>query len=110
MPNQISVQNNSSAQPLAEPQPVPATATPIPKADAQILGKGITSVKDIIDPSAIEVDFNHIKITNTFFRTLFVAGYPRFVAANWLSPLINFDRSLQISMFIYPVEGKSVLD
>ncbi|KKT77987.1 MAG: Type IV secretory pathway VirB4 component-like protein [Microgenomates group bacterium GW2011_GWB1_44_8] len=110
MPNQISVQNNSSAQPLAEPQPVPATATPIPKADAQILGKGITSVKDIIAPSAIEVDFNHIKITNTFFRTLFVAGYPRFVAANWLSPLINFDRSLQISMFIYPVEGKSVLD
>jgi conjugal transfer ATP-binding protein TraC len=72
--------------------------------------EGMLSVKDIIAPSAIEVDFNHIKINNTYFRTLFVAGYPRFVSANWLSPLINFDHSLNISMFVYPIEGKSVLD
>jgi type IV secretory pathway VirB4 component len=39
-----------------------------------------------------------------------VAGYPRFVSANWLSPLINFDYSLDISLFIYPIEGKGVLD
>lgn len=74
------------------------------------LAEGMLSVRDIIAPSAIEVDFNHIKINNTYFRTLFVAGYPRFVAANWLSPLISFDHSLNISMFIYPVEGKTVLD
>ncbi|KKT64805.1 MAG: Type IV secretory pathway VirB4 subunit, partial [Candidatus Woesebacteria bacterium GW2011_GWA2_44_33] len=32
------------------------------------------------------------------------------VTANWLSPLINFDHSLDVSMFIYPIEGKGVLD
>jgi len=74
------------------------------------LGKGMVSVQDVIAPAAIEVDFNHLKIGNKFFRTLFVAGYPRFVAANWLAPLINFDHSLDIAMYIYPVEGKSVLD
>jgi len=71
---------------------------------------GTTSILDLISPSAIEVDFDHLKINNRYFRTLFVAGYPRYVSANWLSPLINFDHSLEISMFIYPVEGKGVLD
>ncbi|MEI8233040.1 MAG: DUF87 domain-containing protein, partial [bacterium] len=56
------------------------------------------------------VDFSDIKINDTYFRTLFVAGYPRFVNANWLSPLINFPHSLSISMFIYPVEGKGVIE
>ena len=72
--------------------------------------QGTLSVQDIIAPSAIEVDFDYLKINNVYFRTLFVAGYPRFVSANWLTSLINFDQSLNISMFIYPVEGKTVLD
>ena len=74
------------------------------------LSKGTSNVKDVIAPEAIEVDFSDIKINDTYYRTLFVAGYPRFVNANWLSPLINFPHSLSISMFIYPVEGKGVIE
>ncbi|MBI2010263.1 MAG: ATP-binding protein [Candidatus Chisholmbacteria bacterium] len=70
----------------------------------------MVSVKDVIAPESIDVDFTYLKIGHTYLRTLFVAGYPRFVNANWLSPLVNFDHSLNISMFIYPVEGKSILD
>ncbi len=75
-----------------------------------ILSQGTTNVKDIIAPEAIEVDFSDLKINDTYYRTLFVAGYPRFVNANWLSPLINFPHSLSISMFIYPVDGKGVIE
>lgn len=89
-----------------QPEPRQQPLTPPPKE----LGQGMVDVKDLIAPPAIEVDFNHLKIGNRYFRTLFVAGYPRFVSANWLAPLINFDHSMQISMYIYPVEGKSVLD
>ena len=74
------------------------------------LGKGMVSIQDIIAPPAIEVDFDYLKIGNKYFRTLFIAGYPRFVSANWLAPLINFDHSLEIAMYIYPIEGKGVLD
>jgi len=74
------------------------------------LATGMVSVKDIIAPGAIEVDFDYLKIGNKYFRTLFVAGYPRFVSTNWLAPLINFDHSLDIAMYIYPIDGKSVLD
>lgn len=76
----------------------------------QILATGTSNVKDIIAPEAIEVDWSDVKINDTYYRTLFVAGYPRFVNANWLSPLINFPHSLSISMFIYPVDGKGVIE
>ncbi|HCR93024.1 MAG TPA: hypothetical protein DIU47_03665, partial [Candidatus Pacebacteria bacterium] len=68
------------------------------------------SIQDIIAPEAIEVDFSYQKINDVFIRTLFVAGYPRTVPANWLSPLINFPHSLDISMHIFPVESKKILD
>ena len=74
------------------------------------LVQGLVSIQDIIAPEAIEVDFSYLIIGNLYAQTLFVAGYPRFVAANWLSPLINFNHSLDISMHIYPVDGKSVMD
>jgi len=75
-----------------------------------VLSEGVISVKDVIAPGAIEVDFDYLRIGNKYFRTIFVAGYPGFVSANWLSPLINFDHTLDIAMYIYPVEGKGVLD
>ena len=86
----------------------PAQGGPSPAATQ--LTQGLVSVPDIIAPPALEVDFNHLKIGNTFYRPLFVAAYPRFVSANWLAPLINFDHSLEISMHIYPVEGKGILE
>ncbi len=64
----------------------------------------------MIAPSDIEVDFNNLRIDGRFFRTYFVSNYPRFVEANWLEPLISFDHSLLISMFIYPSESAGVLD
>lgn len=75
-----------------------------------VLSKGTVSVKDIIAPSFVEVDFNHLKIGDKFYRTLYVVGYPRYVSANWLYSLITFDHPLYISMFIYPAESKAVLD
>jgi conjugal transfer ATP-binding protein TraC len=68
------------------------------------------SLLDIVTPKSVEVDFNHIKIGETYFRTLFVAGYPRFVTAGWLEPIVNFNGSLDVSFYIYPIDGKTVLD
>ncbi len=90
----------------------PVTQQPIIKIDPnkRDFTQGLVTTKDIIAPSSIEVDFNHIRIDNKYYRTLFVAAYPRFVGINWLSSLINFDASLNISMFVYPTDGKEVLD
>ncbi len=65
---------------------------------------------DIIAPQSLDVDFDYITVNGVFFRTIFIAGYPRFVAPGWLEPIVNFNNSLDISFSIYPVEGKTVLD
>ncbi len=68
------------------------------------------TISDVIAPQNIEVNFDHIKIGQVYFKTLFIAGYPRFVVPGWLEPVVNFDHSLDISFYIYPVEGRTVLD
>ena len=71
--------------------------------------KGMVSLTDVIAPSSIEVDFHFIRIGEKFYKTIFVVGYPRYVSPNWLQPLIDFDHSMNISMFIYPTSSPDVL-
>lgn len=96
--------------PFGQPKPKQTQLTAKEQQWVQTLSAGTVSVKDIIAPPAIEVDFDFIKVGSTFYRTIFVVGYPRYVQANWLSPLINFEHTLEISMYTYPVEAKGVLD
>ncbi len=74
------------------------------------LAKGMIDIQDAIAPGAIEVDFSYIIVDGWYYRTLFISGYPRFVGANWLSSIINFEHSLDISMFYYPIKSKDILD
>lgn len=75
----------------------------------EALKQGSVSIVDIIAPSSVEVDFKHIRVGDTFYRTFFVVDYPRQVSPNWLSILIDYKETMNISMFIYPVESKDVL-
>lgn len=73
-------------------------------------GAGELVVADIIAPPVIDVDFNHLVIGDSYFRTLFVVGYPRYVNPNWLDPLISFHHTLDIAMYVYPTKSEEVLD
>ncbi|MBP9818324.1 ATP-binding protein, partial [Candidatus Shapirobacteria bacterium] len=72
--------------------------------------EGLVSTKDIIAPSALEVDTDFIKIGNKYYRSVFTVINRRFVEINWLSTLINFDASQTVAMYIYPSDGKEILD
>ncbi len=80
-----------------------------PSKSYNALKQGSVSLVDIISPSSVEVDFKNIRVGNKFFRTFFVVDYPRQVSPNWLSILIDYKETMNISMFIYPVESKDVL-
>ena len=71
---------------------------------------GDLTVVDVVAPPAIEVDFDHLKMGDRYFRTLFIAGYPRYVSANWLEPLISFNHTLDVAMYIYPTRSEEVLE
>jgi type IV secretory pathway VirB4 component len=84
-------------------------ALPTQPAETQPTGKSVSSIPDMIAPSSVEIDFNSIKIGERYYKTLFVVGYPRYVSPDWLEPLIEFDHSMNISMFIYPASSPDVL-
>ena len=90
-------------------QPV-ARLKPDIKDPVSMVESGEMQLHDVIAPNDVEIDFDFIKVNNVYYRTLFVAGYPRFVAPGWLEPVVNFNSSLDISFYVYPVQGKSVLD
>lgn len=67
------------------------------------------SIQDLVAPIDMEIDFNHLKVGDWYFRTYFISGYPRVAFPNWLSPIINFEHSLYISTFYYPVDSKMIM-
>jgi len=102
------------APPAPKAVPVPVKTAKIPVAPAAdpstILKSGMNSLLDIIAPASIEVKPNYLKIGSQFVRTLFVFTYPRFVETNWLSRIINYDVTLDVSMHIYPIGTKEMMD
>jgi type IV secretory pathway VirB4 component len=75
----------------------------------RVYEEGISTIKDLIAPAAMELTFNYLRLEDQFVRTLFVFTYPRYINTNWLSPVINYDVTMDISMFIYPIETKEVM-
>lgn len=72
--------------------------------------KGLTSIMDLISPSSVNITPNYLVLNDLYVRTLFVFNYPRYIYPNWLSPLINLDKTLDVGMFIYPKDTKGVLE
>ena len=72
--------------------------------------KGVSTLRDLIAPSSIEIHTSYFRLGTKYGRTLYVYGYPRQIYTGWLSPLINIDEVLDVSMYIYPVESQVVLN
>jgi conjugal transfer ATP-binding protein TraC len=71
--------------------------------------KGVSTLRDLIAPSSIEIHSSYFRLGTKYGRTLYVYGYPRQIYTGWLSSLINIDEVLDVSMYIYPVDSQVVL-
>ncbi|HVS58455.1 MAG TPA: DUF87 domain-containing protein [Candidatus Saccharimonadales bacterium] len=72
--------------------------------------KGITALRDFIAPSSIELQSGQFRLGTRIARTYYIYGYPRQLFTGWLSPMVNIDEVMDMSMFIYPVESQVVLE
>lgn len=68
------------------------------------------TIVDLVAPQYVEFDWNTIRVNDKYSTTLVVNEYPRTVRSTWLSPLINFESSLAISTFYYPVDGDMIIE
>ncbi|QQG45935.1 MAG: DUF87 domain-containing protein [Candidatus Niyogibacteria bacterium] len=75
----------------------------------QIYEAAVLELKDIIAPSALEVNSNYVKIGEKIARTIFIFSYPKYLAVNWFSSIINLDKVFDISIYIHPMDTAGVL-
>ena len=71
--------------------------------------KGITTLRDLVAPSSLEIHASYFRLGTKYGRTIYVYAYPRQIYTGWLSSVINIDEVLDVSMFFYPVESEVVL-
>ncbi|HWZ65866.1 MAG TPA: DUF87 domain-containing protein [Patescibacteria group bacterium] len=72
--------------------------------------RGITTLRDVIAPSSLEIQAHYFRLGTRYARTIYIYAYPRQIFTGWLSPVINIDEVIDVSMFIYPVESQVVLN
>ena len=70
----------------------------------QIYQKGLAALHDILAPSALEINSNYLRIGKKLTRSFFIFNYPRFLNSNWFAPMINLDKTMDISFFISPID------
>src|SRR3989338_4653695 len=75
----------------------------------KLFQEGLTSIRDFIAPSSMELEYSDIKVSGMYAKSFFVYTYPRFIEANWLSPIINFDVTMDIAQFIYPIDSAAIM-
>ena len=77
--------------------------------EEQILRQGIVAIRDLIAPSSFKVSPSNIDLGGKFLRTMFVMLYPRYMTIGWFVPIINWNVSLDVSMFFYPIPSEVIL-
>ncbi len=78
-------------------------------AEERMYRRGTVTIRDLIAPSAFEVRPDYLQLGSKVVRTLFVVTYPRYVGIGWGAPVINYNSTLDIAMFFYPVKSEVIL-
>jgi len=75
----------------------------------KIYQEGLVYIKDLIAPSAMEINYDSIRIDGMYAKSFYVFSYPRYLDVNWMSPIVNFDVTMDISQFIYPISSAEIM-
>jgi len=77
--------------------------------EEKLYREGVISIKDLISPSAFQVESSYVKLGDLFCRTIFITSYPRYISIGWSAPIINMSLTLDVAMFFYPVKSAIIL-
>ncbi len=57
----------------------------------------------------MEIRYDDIRVDGVYAVSFYVYSYPRYLDANWLSPIVNFDVTMDMSQFIYPINSGQIM-
>ncbi len=76
----------------------------------KIFQQGLVTIRDLIAPSSMEVKYDSLRVEGLFCQSFYVYAYPRYLDANWLSPIINYDVTMDIAQYIYPIDSTKIMN
>ncbi len=71
--------------------------------------EGVVSMKDLIAPGSMEVAPMSMKLNGMHAKSFFVFNYPRYLETNWMEQVINFDVTMDLSVFIYHTDPARIM-
>jgi len=71
--------------------------------------KGQNSLRDLISPASLLIDPRYAQLGSQYTRTLYIITYPRYLTAGWFAPIISLDYSMDISIYLYPMDSSRIL-
>src|SRR5215216_4879728 len=78
-------------------------------ADERRFALGARSLADLLAPAAVEIARDHVRLEYQYARVLIVIGYPRSVTPGWLTPLLEFEHPIEVSLHVHPLETASIV-
>ncbi|MGE5540834.1 MAG: VirB4-like conjugal transfer ATPase, CD1110 family [Bacillota bacterium] len=74
-----------------------------------IYARGALELADAIAPAALKIGAKEIELGEKFSRTFYTISYPRFLGDGWFMEIINLARTLDIGLFVHPIETGQAL-
>lgn len=75
----------------------------------EVYQQGVARVLDLIAPSAMGISSSSLQIGKVYCNTMFIAAYPRVLGIGWVGLLSSLDLTMDISMFIHPIDTSKML-
>lgn len=75
----------------------------------KLFQEGLTSIRDLISPSSMEIAYDYVRVGGMYAQSFYVYAYPRYLETNWLAPIVNFEVTMDISQFIYPIPSDRIM-
>lgn len=77
--------------------------------EERVYRQGVVTVRDVVSPASFEVNPTFLRLSGVYARTIFVITYPRHIGLGWSSPVINLNKTLDATMYFYPLPSNLVL-
>lgn len=77
--------------------------------EERVFREGTVAIRDVIAPSAFNVESSFVQLGDIYLRTIFVVTYPRYIGVGWSAPILNLNITMDIGMFFYPVKSSIIL-
>ena len=75
----------------------------------QVSKTGPQTIAEILTPPALEIESNYLRLGDLYVKTFYIISYPRYLTTGWFSPILNIDQTVDISVFIHPIDSGTAL-